>query len=190
MTSAKPITNEASTPATPRPGEDTAAQPFGGDTYGGNTYGGALDSTDWDEVDGVEGGVEGGVPGGVVGGVLGGELGGSPPPPPPPAKSAPAIAPQNAIDALLISGEQRISPSDDTKLKIKRDGKSQIVASIKMCVNASGSVYSTDVIKSSGYPAYDAKLEAGMRTWKYKPYTIDGNAVDVCTIVTFIYKQT
>lgn len=190
---------EAGEPAPPPPDEELANEvvvnltPYGGETYGGSTegYDPAEDDAlvgDPDDNGAVEGGVEGGVVGGVEGDVMGGVMG-SGPPPPPPSKSAPQIVPQHALDALRISGDARIVPDDGTKLAIERDGKSRVVASIKMCVDTTGTVSSTDVIKSSGYPAYDARLEVGMRTWKYKPFTVNGNAVDVCTSVTFIYAQ-
>ncbi|MEJ7602374.1 MAG: hypothetical protein WKG01_31055 [Kofleriaceae bacterium] len=45
-----------------------------------------------------------------------------------------------------------------------------------------------EVLKSTGFPAYDAKIEAGIQSWKYKPYTIaSGEAVPVCTSVTVVY---
>jgi len=138
--------------------------------------------------DGVEGGVTGGVPGGVVGGVLGSSGSGPPPPPPPP--SAPKIVLQHVLDQQRISGEKRIVPSESDKLKIRRDDKSQIIASLKMCLNTGGTVSRVSVVRSSGYPAYDAKIKGKMRQWRYRPFKVNGKAVPVCTSVTFIYRQT
>ena len=46
------------------------------------------------------------------------------------------------------------------------------------------------MLKSSGFPSYDAKIKNKMQNeWKYKPYAVNGRAVPVCTAVTFIYSQ-
>jgi len=144
-----------------------------------------------DEVDGEEGGEEGGVIGGVVGGQVGGVIGGPPPPPPP-------APPQNVSPTMLegsrIAGDKNIVPDDDTKTAITRaeakGGPSRIVASLKLCLDDTGAVSSVSLLKSSGYPAYDAKLIATIRTtWRYRPFIVNGRATAVCTAVTFIYAQ-
>ena len=42
---------------------------------------------------------------------------------------------------------------------------------------------------SSGFPAYDQKIQREMRNWKYRPFMVNGKAAPVCTAVTFIYQQ-
>ena len=151
------------------------------------------DSNDNDsETEGVEGGVEGGVVGGVVGGViggveggqLGGTLGGDPPPPPPP--NEPTIVQQVALEGSRISGEKMIQPPSAAATAFQRSGK-RAVAVVKMCLNASGSVKSLKMLKSSGQATYDAKIKSKMRLWKYRPYKVNGKSVPVCTSVTFVY---
>lgn len=149
-------------------------------------------SDDSDEPDGVEGGVEGGVVGGVVGGVIGGVEGGvlggsmlgdAPPPPPP---DEPKIVPQVALEASRISGEQQIRPPNDVAIQINRESK-RVTATVKMCLSKGGSVSNLNMLKSSGYPAYDAKIKSKMRGWKYSPFKVNGKPAPVCTSVTFIY---
>lgn len=140
---------------------------------------------------GVEGGVEGGVAGGVVGGDLNGVLGAPPPPPPPPPPPAP---PQNVPPTLLegsrIAGDKMIVPDDVTKTEIQRSGKNRIVGSFKLCLTVTGAISSITMLKSTGFPAYDNKIQSKMRSeWRYKPYMVNGKAVPVCTAVTFIYSQ-
>jgi protein TonB len=145
--------------------------------------------------EGVEGGVEGGVAGGVVGGLIGGSLEGLPggvinkPPPPPPPPAKPQIVPQVAVEQKRIAGEKQIEPDDGTKMQMQRDGQNQVVASVKMCLAANGNVSSLNMLKSSGYPAYDRKISGKMRQWRYQPFIVNGKAVPVCTSVTFIYRQ-
>lgn len=52
-----------------------------------------------------------------------------------------------------------------------------------------GAVGSVTQLKSTGFPAYDAKIIREMKQWGYKPYLVNGKAVPVCTAVTFIYTQ-
>ena len=52
-----------------------------------------------------------------------------------------------------------------------------------------GAVNTLNVLKSSGFPAYDQKITREMRNWRYRPYMINGKPAPVCTAVTFIYQQ-
>ena len=203
-----PSAPASSAPGTSRPLGNVESTPKAGtspllskavdedDGYGGDTYGEPA-SVDWSEEDYDDeywdmNGVEGGVEGGVVGGVVGGDYPPPPPPPPPPkgaATAAPTVVPQTVLTELRISGEVAVQPSDETKLKIERDGKAKLVASYKVCVSEAGLVSSVKALKTTGYPDYDAKLEAAIRKWRFRPYMINGKAVPVCTAVTFIYKQ-
>ncbi|MBL9019412.1 MAG: hypothetical protein JNL83_34810 [Myxococcales bacterium] len=146
---------------------------------------------DQGDPNGVEGGEIGGVAGGVVGGDINGVVGAPPPPPPPPPPPAP---PQNVPPTLLegsrVAGDKMIVPDDVTKTEIQRSGKDKIIGSFKLCINAGGEVTSVNMLKSTGFPAYDSKITGKMRgEWKYRPYAVNGKAVPVCTAVTFIYSQ-
>jgi TonB family protein len=107
----------------------------------------------------------------------------SPPSPPPPS-----VAPMQ-FEGLRLSGERNILPDDFTKDEIARSGKGKIVTSHKLCLSADGSVSRISLLKSSGFPAYDAKIQREMRTWRYRPYVVNGKASPVCTAVTYIYSQ-
>ncbi len=135
-------------------------------------------------------GEEGGEVGGVAGGVAGGVITEAPPPPPPPPPPAP---PQNVPPTLLegsrIAGEKDIRPSDPTKTEIQRSGKDKIVGSYKLCITVDGAINTISQLKSTGFPAYDGKIQSEMRSWRYRPYMVNGRAVPVCTAVTFIYTQ-
>jgi hypothetical protein len=140
---------------------------------------------------GVEGGEEGGVEGGVVGGVSSDDMGvppPPPPPPPPPGKSPQVVAP-TVLEGYRIAGNKMIAPDDMTKLDIAKAGKTKIVGSFKLCVDAAGAVTSVNQLKSTGFQAYDTKIQVGIRQWRYKPFMVNGQPVAVCTAVTFIYSQ-
>jgi protein TonB len=146
---------------------------------------------------GVEGGVEGGVAGGMIGGVVGGVLEGvpggvidePPPPPPPPPPDKPRVVPQVAVEAKRVAGEKNIQPDDTTKIQMQRDGKTQIVANYKMCLTKGGEIASINMVKSSGYPDYDRKINSKMQEWRYEPFLVNGEPSPVCTSITFIYSQ-
>ena len=138
---------------------------------------------------GVEGGEEGGVVGGVVGGDLNGVLGAPPPPPPPPPPAPPQNVPPTLLEGSRIAGEKMIVPNDVTKTEIQRSGKEKVVGAYKLCINISGEVVTVNQLKSTGFGAYDAKIQAEMRRWRYRPFMVNGRAVAVCTAVTFIYSQ-
>jgi periplasmic protein TonB len=139
------------------------------------------------EDEGVEGGVEGGVAGGVVGGVLGGVEGGVLGGVEQPKKEEPKVVPQVALEAQRLSGEKDIQPPNDVATTISRSGKG-VVGVVKMCLTAGGTVQKLNVLKSTGYPAYDSKIKSKMHEWKYRPFMVNGKAVPVCTSVTFIYR--
>lgn len=130
-------------------------------------------------------GVEDGEADGVVGGVVGGDI----PPPPPPPPAPPQVVAPTALEQNRLTGNSLITPDDDTKKDIARSGKDKIVASFKFCVDTAGTVTTVTKLKSSGFPGYDAKLAAGIKTWTYKPYLVNGKLVAVCTAATFIYSQ-
>jgi protein TonB len=144
---------------------------------------------------GVEGGIEGGVAGGMIGGVVGGVLEGVPggvieaPPPPPPPPEKPRVVAQVAVEAQRISGEKSIQPDDMTKIQMQRDAKDRIDSNYKMCLSKTGEIASINMMKSSGYPEYDRKIQGKMQEWRYKPYLVNGEPSPVCTVITFIYTQ-
>lgn len=138
---------------------------------------------------GEEGGEEGGDPCGVPGGVVGGVIG-VPPPPPPPPPTNPVNVPPSLLEGQRIAGDKYIQPDDKTKVSIMQSGKDKVIGSFKLCLSELGDVRSTTMLKSTGFAAYDRKLETEMRTtWRYRPFQINGRNTAVCTAVTFIYTQ-
>jgi len=137
-----------------------------------------------DDEDGVEGGVEGGVVGGVVGGAPP-----PPPPPPPPPGPPPQVVPPTVLEATRVTGDKNIEPDAVTKTEISRSGKEKLVGSFKLCIDTQGAVATVNQLKSTGFTAYDSKILREMKQWSYKPYSVNGKAVPVCTAVTFIYSQ-
>jgi len=128
---------------------------------------------------GVEGGVAGGVVGGTVGGVIGGTIGGviggtgdgEPP----------KTLPPNVGNGLRItdpnSNAVRLPPA------MKSAGIS-FWAMVKTCVDASGTVSSTKIVRKAD-PSLDSQIEQAIRAWKYKPSVINGKPVPFCYMVRY-----
>lgn len=139
---------------------------------------------------GEEGGVEGGVVGGVVGGDLNGVMGAPPPPPPPPPPAPPQNVPPTMLEGSRIAGDKMITPDDVTKTEIQRSGKDRVIGSFKLCLTVGGEIQSVNMLKSTGFGAYDNKILSTIKgSWRYRPYNVNGKSVPVCTAVTFIYSQ-
>lgn len=102
------------------------------------------------------------------------------------------LIPPGIFTGLRISGETQIVPPDTVKTEMLRDGRPRTTGSFKLCIDASGRVSSlAPIAGGTKYPAYDAKIGAAMRAWRYKPYTINNQgsitAVPACSVVTFVY---
>jgi hypothetical protein len=104
--------------------------------------------------------------------------------PPPPQNIPPTL-----LEGSRISGEKLIVPDDVTKTEIQRSGKEKLVGSYKLCIDTNGVPSAIKQLKSTGFGAYDKKIIEKMNDWRYRPYTVNGKAVPVCTAVTFIYTQ-
>src|SRR5205085_3058245 len=97
--------------------------------------------------------------------------------------------PPTLIEAQRIAGDKVILPDEETKTEITRSGKDKIIGSFKLCVTPDGNVASVNMLKATRFEKYDVKIMREMRTWRYRPYLVNGKAVPVCTAVTFIYSQ-
>ena len=141
-----------------------------------------------EEVDGLGevGGVEGGVAGEWIPGV---GYSNQPPPPPPPPPAPTQNVPPTLLEANRLTGNKLITPDPKTVEEIKKSGKDKIIGSYKLCLDTQGAVTVVKQLKSTGFAAYDTKIQAEMQTWTYKPYAINGKPAPVCTAVTFIYSQ-
>ncbi len=122
-----------------------------------------------------------GEPGGVEGGVAGGVATAAPPPPPPPPKR---VEPVVILLPPNVGSGQRLSDLNDPRFRpslppqLKRAG--MIVWGLyRICVAVDGHVDNVKVIKSADN-LVDDRWVALIRSWAYKPYSIEGRAVPFC----------
>ncbi|HEY4243981.1 MAG TPA: energy transducer TonB [Kofleriaceae bacterium] len=110
------------------------------------------------------------------------------PPTPPPKPPATQIVPPTMFAGLRISGDTQVHPSELTKQALIRDGRDRIVGSVKVCLDAQGSVASASMQGTTKFAEYDATLLSAVRDWRYRPYMLGSQPVPVCSVVTFIYN--
>jgi serine/threonine protein kinase/outer membrane biosynthesis protein TonB len=115
-------------------------------------------------------------------------------PPPTPAApagpSAPAVIAAVALEANRTSGDRNIVPDSATMDAITRSGTDKVASSYKICVGTDGNISTVSLLKTSGFPAYDDKIQATIRRdWRYRPFQIDGKPTAVCTAIRFVYAQ-
>jgi TonB family protein len=99
-----------------------------------------------------------------------------------------AVSPRD-LEILRISGERAIVPRDSTKAEMIRSGRRKVIGSFKLCIDETGTVVQVELLKSTGFSAYDDKLRSGIMKWRYRPYLREGKPAPVCTRVTFVYSQ-
>jgi protein TonB len=119
-----------------------------------------------EEDDGVEGGVEGGVAGGTLGGV------------PQQQETAKLLPPAVGSGQRIsdIVNDPRYRPTLPPALN--RSGM-RVWGLFKICVSAQGAVTNVQVLKSAD-KLVDNDWIAKMKTWQYRPYSINGRPVPFC----------
>lgn len=93
------------------------------------------------------------------------------------------------LEGKRIAGKKAIVPDDETKVAIETSRRHRLVGSFRVCIDESGHVESAVPMRSTGYASYDREILQGIGRWAYSPFQVDGQAVPVCTAVTFIYTQ-
>ena len=130
---------------------------------------------------GVVGGVPGGIPGGQAGGVLGGIIGGTGNAPPPPPKAAPQ---RIRIGGQVQAGHliRRVEPSYPPIAKQAHISGTVILHAI---IAKDGTVQELQLI--SGPPLLVRNAMDAIRQWRYQPYLLNGEPVEVETTISVIF---
>jgi protein TonB len=129
---------------------------------------------------GVVGGVVGGVPGGQAGGVIGGVLGSI-------VSAAPTAVPREAtpqrikVSAGVTQGLliRRVTPVYPPLAKQARISGSVVLQAV---IGKDGSIENLKAV--SGHPMLIQSALDAVRQWRYKPYYLNGEPVEVDTQVT------
>lgn len=135
---------------------------------------------------GVVGGVPGGIPGGQLGGVIGGIVNSTSS-----LSAVPKFIPvapqrvrvsQGVTRGLLI---HRIEPTYPTLAKAARVQGEVVLTAI---INTNGEIQNLQLV--SGHPMLVPSALEAVRQWRYKPYLLNGQPVEVETTITVIFALT
>ena len=134
---------------------------------------------------GVVGGVPGGMPGGQMGGVIGGIVNSTS------IAAVPKFTPvvpqririsQGVTKGLLV---HRVEPTYPTLAKSARVQGEVVLNAI---IDANGQIQNLQLV--SGHPMLVPAAIAAVREWRYKPYLLNGQPVEVETTITVIFSLT
>ena len=126
-------------------------------------------------VAGVVGGVPGGVPGGAMGGVLGGIIGNAPAVVPKAATPQRVRVSQGVSQGLLI---RQVKP---TYPPLARSARIQGTVVLQALISKDGSIENLHLV--SGHPMLAPAAIEAVKQWKYKPYFLNGEPVEVETTI-------
>ena len=125
---------------------------------------------------GVVGGVPGGVPGGQMGGVIGGIISSTPVAVPKVAAPQRVRVSQGVTQGLLIHKVQPAYPP------LARQARIQGSVQLQALISKQGTIENLRVI--SGHPMLSPAAIDAVKQWRYKPYILNGEPVEVETQIT------
>jgi len=135
---------------------------------------------------GVVGGVPGGIPGGQLGGVIGGIVASTSN-----LSAVPKLAPvtpqrvrisQGVTKGLLV---HRVEPQYPTLAKSARVQGDVVLSAV---ISTNGDIENLQLV--SGHPMLVPAAIAAVKQWKYQPYLLNGQPVEVETTITVIFALT
>jgi periplasmic protein TonB len=131
---------------------------------------------------GVIGGIPGGIPGGQLGGVIGGIISSTPSPV---AKARlepvkPIRISQGITQGLLVSKIEPVYP------KIALQARVTGVVLLKAVISKEGQI--KELQATSGHPLLVPAAIDAVKLWRYRPYLLNGEPVEVETIITVTFQ--
>ncbi len=133
---------------------------------------------------GVVGGVPGGIPGGQLGGVIGGIVSATSN-----LSSVPKFVPvvptrvrisQGVTRGLLIHKEEPVYPALARAARVQGD------VVLSAVIDTNGQIQNLQLV--SGHPMLVPAALAAVKQWRYKPYLLNGQPVEVETTITVIFS--
>jgi len=125
---------------------------------------------------GVVGGVVGGVPGGSAGGVLGGLVSSTAAPPPKVAAPQKVRVSQGVLEGSKVRDVQPQYPQMAKIAHVQGD------VVLRAVINKQGSI--ENLTAMSGPPLLIPAAMDAVKQWRYKPYMLNGEPVEVDTVIT------
>ena len=125
---------------------------------------------------GVVGGIPGGVPGGQMNGVIGGIISNAPSAVPKVATPQRVRVSQGVTQGMVL---HKVQPSYPALARTARVQGSVVLAAV---IGKDGAIQNLHVI--SGHPLLTQAALDAVRQWRYRPYILNGEPVEVDTQVT------
>ena len=127
-------------------------------------------------IGGVVGGVPGGVPGGQMGGVIGGIISSTPVAVPKVATPQRVRVSQGVTEGLLL---HKVTP---TYPALARQARIQGQVVLQAVISKDGTIQNLRLV--SGHPMLAPAAIDAVKQWRYKPYILNGEPVEVDTQIT------
>jgi hypothetical protein len=132
----------------------------------------SIDGKDFGDDHGVKGGVKGGTADGAIGGTLGG-VGAS--------QGPLSVSPR-------VGSLQKESGNMPPFSAVLMHGKAVYVVDTKICVSTTGAVYRLTIMKRSRTVLDDSVINT-VKTWRYRPMTVNDRPVPFCYPVRFEFRS-
>ena len=133
---------------------------------------------------GVVGGVPGGVPGGQLGGVIGGIISSTSSVAAAPSLSKPT--PQRVRISQGVSKSLLIYRIEPTYPPVAREAHIQGVVVLAAIIDKDGNIQNLQVV--SGHPMLAPAAIEAVKQWRYKPFLLSGQPLEVETAVTVTFQ--
>jgi protein TonB len=131
---------------------------------------------------GVVGGIAGGVAGGALGGVIGGIVGSmpsvAPPPPPPVVKQA---APTRIRVGGQVQAANLIKQPKPIYPPLAKQARISGVVRFNALIGKDGTIQNLTLV--SGHPLLVPAAQEAVKQWLYKPTLLNGEPVEVATVI-------
>jgi protein TonB len=131
---------------------------------------------------GVIGGVPGGIPGGQLGGVIGGIISSTPT-----ATSIPRLEPVKRVRVSQgVTQGMVIHKVEPTYPRIALGARITGIVLLKAIIGKDGNIKELQVV--SGHPMLVPAAMTAVREWRYRPYLLNGEPVEVETNITVTFQ--
>ncbi|HET7502995.1 MAG TPA: CHAT domain-containing protein [Kofleriaceae bacterium] len=93
------------------------------------------------------------------------------------------------LEANFQSGDRAPMPDPETIRMMRRDHLRDLEGEVRLCTTSRGDVSTAWTSQTTGYPRYDETLLAAVRRWHYRPRTVNGADVPMCSSAHFKYSN-
>jgi protein TonB len=137
-------------------------------------------------IGGVIGGVPGGIPGGQLGGVIGGIINATPSLAAVPKLSKPVPTVQRVRVSQGVTKGMVVYRIEPTYPPLAREARIQGVVVLTAMIDREGNIENLQLV--SGHPMLAPAAIDAVKHWRYKPFLLNGQPVEVETTVTVTFQ--